>query len=168
MLCEGNLHSIYHFCYCKRVFPPEWSWRGRLAAAEGLLCADFPCAWNGARLFWTSPQVLHMYSRRAARRSWTCFTCRFKASIRLSFRPQGEHSCLLITKNWIARHFRINGVESTSSCKITRCINDGFTVRQVLLSGSGSKLRQQTRTPNDGFLLNTLKTFRLSRVLSDI
>ena len=60
---------------------------------RSLLCADFPCARNGARLWKTSPQVLHTYSRWAARRSWTCFTCRFKAFIRLNFRPQREHSC---------------------------------------------------------------------------
>ena len=99
MLCEGNLHRTYHLhkmlflCYCKRVFLPESSWCRRLAAVEGLLCADFPCARNGARLWKTSPQVLHTYSRWAARRSWTCFTFRFKASIRLNFRPLREHSC---------------------------------------------------------------------------
>ena len=60
MLCEGNLHRTYHLhkmlflCYCKRVFLPESSWWRRLAAVEGLLCADFPCARNGARLWKTS------------------------------------------------------------------------------------------------------------------
>ena len=87
---------IYTKCYFY-VTAKESSYLSRLGAdvwqPQKVYCVLVPCARNGARLWKTSPQVLHTYSRWAARRSWTCFTCRFKASIRLNFRPQREHSC---------------------------------------------------------------------------
>ena len=151
MLCEGNLHSTYHLhkmlflCYCKRVFLPESSWCRRLAAVEGLLCADFPCARNGARLWKTSPQVLHTYSRWAARRSWTCFSWRFRSQLRLNDLSHLLHWCgfsLICVFSWrfnlsgwvktfpqISHTWRDVLVEEISSwsCKIIRCIIDGFT-----------------------------------------
>ena len=153
-------------CYCKRVFLPESSSCRRWAAVEGLLCADFPCARNGARLWKTSPQVLHTYSRWAARRSWTCFSWRFRSNLRWNDLSHLLHWCgfsLICVFSW---RFNLSGrvktfpqishtwwdllvEEISSSCKVIRCINEGFTirfrdtVRQVLFARSGSKLRQQ-------------------------
>jgi len=133
------------FCYCKRVFLPESSWRGRLAVVEGLLWAVFWCARNGARLWKTSPQVLHTYSRWAARRSWTCFSWRFRSQLRWNDLSHLLHWCgfsLICIFSWrfnlsgrvktfpqISHTWRDLLVEemSSSSCKIIRWINDGFT-----------------------------------------
>ena len=151
MLCEGNLHSTYHLIYTKRyfgiarVFLPESSWRGRFAVVEGLLWAVFWCAINGARLWNVSPQVEHWYSRWAARLSWTCFSWRFRSQLRWNDLSHLLHWCgfsLVCVFSWrfnlsgrvktfpqISHTWRDLLVEeiSSSSCKIIRCINDGFT-----------------------------------------
>ena len=95
-----NLHSAYNshknviLRHCKRVFPPESSWRGRfLTVDKGLLWAVFWCALNGARLWNVSPQVEHWYSRWAARRSWTCFTCRFRCELLWNDLSHLSHWC---------------------------------------------------------------------------
>ena len=135
------------FLYCKRVFLPESSWRGRFAVVEGLLWAVFWCAINGAILWNVSPQVKRWYSRWAARLSWTCFSWRFRSQLRRNDLSHLLHWCgfsLVCVFSW---RFNLSGrvktfpqifhtwrdllVEeiSSSSCKIIRCINDGFTIR---------------------------------------
>lgn len=92
------LDTKYNFILLKynrkvHCFLPVSSSLGRFLLKEGLVWAVFWCAWNGAILWNTSPQVVHLYSRWAARRSWTCFSCRNKCDFRLNFLSHLGQSC---------------------------------------------------------------------------
>ena len=140
------------FCYCKRVFLPESSWRGRLAVVEGLLsCFLMCCKWGQivkclstgwtlvfplsrsslVDLFLVAFLIQIAMERLVALITliWflvdMCFSWRFNLSGRVKTFPQISHT-------W--RDLLVEEISSSS-------FRD--TVRQVLFASSGSKLRQQ-------------------------
>ena len=67
-------------------------------AAEGLLWAVFWWAWNGAMFWKISPQVRHLYSRRAPRFLCTCCSWRCRSDLRWKVLSHLEHWCFFIFK----------------------------------------------------------------------